>query len=170
MGRLLLLIGLLVVISGFGSSSIAAPATAPKPQVVMTKDEAKFVELVNKERAKQGLSQLTIEPELIPIARAHSKEMADKKYFSHNSPTPGIKTALDRYLVATKRKPSWILVGENLFYCSIVDVDRGHTALMNSKGHRENILEGRYESIGVGAFISKSGKFYITQMFMAKVD
>jgi len=96
--------------------------------------------------------------------------MADKDYFSHTSPTTTLKTPLDRYLAEEKKRPSWALVGENLFYCSIVDVERGHDAFMNSEGHRENILEKRYERIGVGVYIDRRGHFYATQMFLAKTD
>jgi uncharacterized protein YkwD len=149
------------------------PAAGGTPQenakVAMTPEETRFVDLVNTERAKQGLSKLSVDPLLIKVARGHSKEMSDKKYFSHNSPTPGLATALDRYLAAVKARPAWALVGENLYYCSRVDVSGGHTALMNSPLHRKNILEPRYKSIGVGACINSKGEFYITQMFLTRV-
>jgi uncharacterized protein YkwD len=77
---------------------------------------------------------------------------------------------MDRYLAGAKRRPSWALIGENLFYCSIVDVERGHVALMNSPGHRANILEGRFERIGVGAYTDTDGEFYVTEMFLSKAD
>jgi uncharacterized protein YkwD len=135
----------------------------------MTVEEARFVDLVNAERAKQGLSKLTVDPLLITVARGHSKEMSDKQYFSHTSPTPGLATALDRFLAEVKERPSWALVGENLYYCSRVDVEGGHTALMNSPLHKKNILEPRYKSIGVGSFINSKGEFYITQMFLTQI-
>lgn len=154
------------------SLAYAAPAkqAASSDSASMTQEELKFVDLVNKERAGRGLSQLVIDPLLVQVARGHSREMADKNYFSHTSPTAGIKTPLDRYLALEKHRPTWALVGENLYYCSIVDVDRGHVALMNSEGHRANILEGKFERIGVGAFIDRKGQFYVTETFLAKTE
>gem|GEM_PF-935399 len=137
--------------------------------LIMSKEELQFVALVNKERAARGLNQLTIDPTLVKVARAHSKEMGDKGYFSHTSPTAGQTSPLDRYLAMAPR-PSWALIGENLFYCSIVTVERGHNALMNSEGHRANILEPRYENIGVGEYRAPNGRYYVTQMFLVKTD
>lgn len=154
--------------------------TAPAPQrkVTVTVDEAprpteeeiRFVEMVNRERARRGLSQLSIDPLLIAVAREHSAEMRDKNYFNHTSPTPGIKTPLDRYLKATSRRPPYACVGENLFYCSVTDVDRGHVAFMNSPTHRENVLFPRFEKIGVGIVKNEKGEFWVTQMYLTNRD
>ena len=161
----------LFVITQFCLASAAAVAqSASADSISITQEELRFVDLVNKERAGRGLSQLVIDTTLVQVARGHSREMGEKNYFSHTSPTPGIKTPLDRYLALEKHRPSWALVGENLYYCSIVDVDRGHEALMNSKGHRDNILEPKYERIGVGAFVDRKGQFYVTETFLAKTD
>ena len=165
-----ILIALFVVIQCCLAYAAPAQKPASADNIVMTQEEFRFVDLVNKERASRGLSQLVIDPMLVQVARGHSEEMAEKNYFSHASPTPAIKTPLDRYLAVEKHRPSWALVGENLFYCSLVDVDRGHMALMNSKGHRDNILESRFERIGVGAFIDHKGQFYVTESFLAKTD
>lgn len=170
MTKISLFLGLLMTVSNFTSTTVTNRPPAGNDSVVMTQEEIRFVELVNKERASRGLQQLTIDPILVQVARAHSEEMAVKHYFSHTSPTPGLKTAMDRYLAALKRRPTWALVGENLFYCSIVDVSRGHQALMDSEGHRANILEPRFTAIGVGSYVTESGEFYVTQMFLAKTD
>ena len=172
MKRFAALAVLFLLLSTFAYAE-TVPASGEIPQestaVTMTPEEARFVEMVNAERAKEGLSRLSVDPLLIKVARGHSKEMSDMKYFSHNSPTPGLSTALDRYLAEVKERPSWALVGENLYYCSRVDVEGGHKALMNSTLHRKNILEPRYKSIGVGACINSKGEFYITQMFLTRV-
>ena len=159
-----------MTVSNFTSTTVTTRPPTGYDGVVMTQEEIRFVELVNKERAARGLQQLTIDPMLIEVARKHSEEMGVKNYFDHKSPTPGMKTAMDRYLAERGSRPSWALVGENLFYCSIVDVPRGHTALMDSEGHRANILEPRFASIGVGAYVTESGEFYVTQMFLAKTE
>lgn len=168
--RLSLILSLVMVFSSFALAASTAQSSRESSGLAITQEELTFVKLLNKERATRGLSQLTVDSMLIEVARAHSREMAEKNYFAHNSPTPGMKTALDRYLAAVKQRPSWALVGENLFYCSIVDVTRGHVALMNSEGHRANILEGRFDRVGIGAYTDSKGQFFVTQMFLAKTN
>ncbi len=134
-----------------------------------TPEEIRSVELVNRERKKLGLPLLTIDPTLIAVAREHSKEMMEKKYFSHQSPTPGLKTPMDRFLKVVP-KPEYACVGENLFYCTVVDVQRGHQAFMNSPTHRDNVVFPRYEKIGVGIIKNEKGEFWITQMYLTTTD
>lgn len=168
--KLSLFFSLLMTVNNFNSTAVTVRQPVMPSSIVMTQEEVKFVELTNIERASRGLSQLEIDSELVEIARKHSREMSDKRYFAHESPIPSLKTPLDRYLAGISQRPSWALVGENLFYCSIVDVQRGHAALMNSEGHRENILEGKFERLGVGAYTNSRGEFYVTEMFLAKTD
>lgn len=165
-------------------SAPAAPETTPapvKPSPVQTapesaaetretEEEQRFVELLNQERVRRGLRPLTVDPVLIRVAREHSAEMRDKSYFNHTSPTSGIETPMARYLRACSARPEYACVGENLFYCSIVDVQRGHNAFMNSPTHRENVLFPRYERIGVGIIKNDRGEFWVTQMFITNRD
>lgn len=146
-------------------SSIQQPS-----DVQLTEEEQRFIDLTNSERLLRGLNALKMDTQLVEVAREHSKEMADKNYFDHVSPTPGLRTAVDRYLAVVKQRPTWALVGENLFYCSIVDVNRGHTCLMESKSHRDNILNPRFERMGVGVYKSPDGQFWVTEMFLSVVD
>jgi len=132
----------------------------------MTSDEQRFLELVNQERAQRHLRELTVNPTLIQVARGHSREMADKDYFDHESPTAGYRTPMDRYLKAMPKRPAYACVGENLYYCSVVDIERGHQALMNSPGHRANILFPRFRQAGIGIYKSSRGEFWVTEMFL----
>jgi uncharacterized protein YkwD len=132
----------------------------------VTADENRFLELINRERSSRGLTELKMDPTLVAVAREHSREMCDKDYFDHRSPTPGKRTPMERYLGALPKRPRYACVGENLFYCSVVDVERGHKALMNSPGHRANILFPRFRAGGVGIYTSETGEFWVTQMFL----
>ena len=135
--------------------------------------EEAFVALVNSARAQNGLGTLSLDPMLTETARAHSEEMSTADYFDHHSPTPGMASPMDRYLSASKQlglaQPEYLLVGENIFYCSvcsdIYNVDYAHRALMASPGHRANILESRFSKIGVGVYRSSKGEFWVTEMF-----
>lgn len=136
-----------------------------------TDEERRFVELTNRERLRRGMSELRIDPLLIAVAREHSAEMRDRDYFSHHSPSASLRTPMDRYLHAVAAaRPPYACVGENLFYCTISDVERGHRAFMNSPKHRENVLYPRFEKIGVGIVKDREGKFWVTQMFLTTTD
>ena len=150
--------------------------TAPvdPAEVRETDEEQQFVDLVNKERAKRGLSHLTVDPALIVTARLHSAEMRDKAYFNHESPTSSLKTPMDRYLkvvgTAAQDPKFYACVGENLFWSTVTDVLRGHQAFMNSPTHRENVLFPRFEKIGVGIVKKDNGEFWVTQMYVTNTD
>jgi uncharacterized protein YkwD len=142
----------------------AQPETSAGPQ--HTPQEQRFLELTNRERVNRGLRPLTVDPLLITVARQHSREMMEKNYFDHVSPTPGYKTPMDRYLKALGTRPKYATVGENLYYCSVVDVERGHQAFMNSPSHRENVLFPRFEKMGVGIHKNARGEFWVTEMYL----
>src|SRR5438045_9292766 len=76
-----------------------------------TPEEMRFVELTNRERAARHLRQLTVDPLLVIVARRHSQEMMEKNYFDHQSPTPGIRTPMDRYLKGLGHRPEYAVVG-----------------------------------------------------------
>lgn len=142
-----------------------APSKLLSSPNTLSADEQAFVRLVNQEREQRHLSQLTIDPVLVAAARQHSYEMSNLHYFDHFSPVRGMRTPLDRYGVALGNHHFTCTVGENLFYSSIRDIALGHRSLMNSPGHRANILAGDYRAIGVGVYLAPNGEYYVTQMF-----
>ena len=156
-----------VVSMSYGAVATAAPHEATDESV---RTEQRLIDLVNSERRAKGLTALALNPLLVQVARDHSREMWEKGYFDHFSPTPELRTPMDRYIKALGRTPTWAFLGENLFYCSIVDVDRGHRLLMQSPKHRENITNDRFREIGVGVFVSPDGQFYVTQLFLGQTN
>ncbi|RYX85727.1 hypothetical protein EON83_05155 [bacterium] len=136
----------------------------------LTKLEAFMIDVVNDERAKQGLSRLQPDSQLAEVARAHSAEMRDKKYFAHESPTLSIKMPLDRYVAGFGTTPR--IVAENIYhvwgsrsFLTQSDTREAHTSLMNSPGHRANLLNRDVTRIGIGFCTDKTGNLWITQMF-----
>jgi len=105
--------------------------------------EKKMLELVNAERAKVGAPQLEWEEGLVQVGRKHSEDMFERGYFSHYSPEG--KDVGDR-LDASGINYSY--AGENLALAP--NVDRAHTGLMNSEGHKRNILDPAFGKIGIG--------------------
>lgn len=106
-------------------------------------DEQAMIDLVNKERVARGIKPLVFNLKLRNIARAHSEDMFIRGYFSHYSPE-GF-TVADR---AIKEGVDFLAIGENLAYAP--DVELAHKGLMNSEGHRANILSSDFGKIGVG--------------------
>lgn len=133
-------------------------------------EERRFLEMANEEREERGLSRLEWDPLLSKIARKHSAEMRDKRYFNHRSPTRGAEMPLDRYLRAAGSRPRYACVGENLFFCVSGNVLRGHRAFMDSAGHRENLLFARYEKMGIGIVRGPKGEWWVTEMFLGTRD
>ncbi len=116
-----------------------------------------MIQLVNQERQKAGVSPLTIDPELSRVARIKSQDMKDNGYFSHTSPTYGSPFDMMKSFGITYRT-----AGENIALNS--SVEGAHTSLMNSEGHRENIMNSSFTHIGIGIV---DGRYY-TQMFIGK--
>ncbi len=120
--------------------------------------EQEMLKLVNGERTSRGLPALELDPRLVPIARQHSEEMFRLKYFGHQSPVSG--SPFDRLAAA---KISYSRAGENLAYAQSVAV--AHRGLMDSQGHRENILRPEFTRIGIGVISAGSYGRMFTQLF-----
>ena len=157
--------------SNFSASTLPKdPPVAAYSAPTMTAVEQRFADLANAERWQRDLNVLTPNPLLVQVAREHSREMCAKSYFDHISPTSGSRTPMDRYLKGLGRTPTYACLGENLFFCTVVDADRGHKCLMESAKHKENILNPHFEEMGVGVYVDQSGRFWVTQLFLAQVD
>jgi uncharacterized YkwD family protein len=121
--------------------------------------EREVVRLVNVEREKQGLKPLELDSKLSSIARKKSQDMKDKNYFSHQSPTYGSPfDMLKQFGVSYQTAGENIAAGQR----SAQEVVDGW---MNSKGHRENILNSSFTRIGVGYVSGGSYGSYWTQLF-----
>ncbi len=112
--------------------------------------EMKMLELVNEERLKNGLKPLKNDPELSGVARAHSRDMFARGYFAHE--TPDGKSPFDRMREANVE---YTKAGENLALAQTLEI--AHTNLMNSPGHRANILHPSFGRLGIGIV---DGGFY----------
>lgn len=120
--------------------------------------EDKMVDLVNKERVQRGLMALAFDANLRDVGRGHSTDMFSRGYFSHYSPEG--KTVADR---AQARGINFNVIGENLAYAPTLELS--HNGLMNSPGHRANILSPDYNKIGIGIMDGGIYGLMITQVF-----
>lgn len=114
-------------------------------QAETTQAEA-VLKLVNAERAKAGLQPLTLSDKLTNIAYKKAKDMADKNYFSHQSPTYG-----SPFDMLKQFGVSYSYAGENIA-AGQKSAEEVMNSWMNSSGHRANILNKNYTQIGVGFY------------------
>lgn len=129
-------------------------------------DEREIFDLINQERRKKGLSELSWDASLSRLARAYSEKMAREKFFSHYDSNG---EAVDDRARAMRIK-SWSKIGENLFYCEGYDNPNlmAVRGWMKSPTHRDNILDPAYNISGIGIAASESGRIYITQVFIER--
>jgi len=125
----------------------------PRPEL-----EAAMLELINRERAANNLEPLEADPEMREVARLHSADMFARSYFSHN--TPEGKTPFDRM---RDRNVRYRTAGENLALAPTLQI--AHTGLMNSPGHRANILQPRFGRVGIGILDGGRRGLMVTQNF-----
>lgn len=122
-----------------GQAEHTAPSTAN--QVV-----ARVLELTNQERRKHGLQPLTLNSRLTAAAQAYSKEMALHDHGGHVG-EDGSRVG-DR---VTRTGYRWSAVGENVAYGQTAP-EQVMFAWMHSDGHRKNILNPKYQEIGIGYY------------------
>lgn len=130
----------------------------PAESEITSQAEA-VLKLVNAERAKQGLQPLTLSTKLTNIATLKSKDMAENNYFDHTSKTYGTPfqmlqdfgvhySAAGENIAAGQRTPEEVM-----------------NAWLNSSGHRANILNKNFDTIGIGYYQGGTYGVYWTQLF-----
>jgi len=120
----------------------SCPPRKPKPKSVGCPQEMEVIRLVNIERTKRGLCPLKPCPKLMSVAESWSNTQASRNRMYHSRYGYGENVAVGY------STPQAVM-----------------TAWMNSRGHRANILSGRYKEIGVGLVYGRGGRAYWTQEF-----
>jgi uncharacterized membrane protein required for colicin V production len=126
---------------------------APDPEA-----EAAMLHLVNVERRRRGLEPLRPDERLRQAARRHSRDMLARGYFSHHSPDG--QGPFDRLQAAGVH---YVNAGENLAFAP--DVQTAHAGLMESPGHRANILRPTFGRVGIGALRAAPYGVMLSQEF-----
>lgn len=139
------------------------PETPTEPQKPTTPGQpensyaAQVIELVNKERAKEGLHPLVYDAALERAALVRAKEIQTN--FSHTRPDgSSFSSAVREENVAYRR------VGENIAWGQR-SPEEVVSAWMNSPSHRENIMRENFGRIGVGYLTNAKGVSYWVQLF-----
>lgn len=144
-----------------GSSTNSGSNSGSTINSTLTADEQEVFNLINQQRANNGLSALKVDAEVQRVAKIKARDMVDSSYFSHNSPTYG-----SPFDMLNSFKVSYKTAGENIAGNS--SNSAAVNAWMNSAGHKANILNSSYNYTGIGVVSSSTyGKIYV-QMFVGK--
>lgn len=185
-----LVVGLITLGSCFGppfgrETHIPPPKT--RPQINIPDLEKQIHALINKERRHNGLSPLEWDGVLAGIARKHSRDMAERKYFAHTSPEghdfsyrykqAGYACAVPvgkviytgaENILQTNLYDSVTTVNGRAYYNWSSQEKIAETTVeiwMKSPAHRENILAPFFRREGLGLVVASDGKVTITQNF-----
>lgn len=135
------------------TTTSAAPVTTTTAATVTgtfsASAESEFISKINGLRSSVGVAGLAANAELNNYARWWAKQMADSGNFSHSD----IGSLLD----------PWSVVGENIGYGpSVTSV---FNALVASTGHYNNMVDARFTSVGVGAYVDSTGRIWTAHVF-----
>ena len=139
---------------------LVAADTAKDPKKVDLSDvEQAILDATNKEREKEKLPPLKPNKTLCDVARAHSANMAQQGKMEHEldgkNPADRVKAAGYVY----------IHMAENIAVSDGEKPEGIVKAWMDSKEHKENILNEKYTEIGIGIGRNDKGETYYTQEF-----
>ncbi len=128
--------------------------------------EQKAFQLINEKRCEQGLKPLEWNEIIAKIARLHSQNMANYKFFSH--------TGLDGSMVSDRADKSglnkWRAIGENIAYNRGYEqpIEFAVERWMQSPSHKRNLLDEQWRESAVGIFVTPEGTYYFTQVFLLR--
>ena len=115
--------------------------------------------LVNAARRDAGLSELELDADLCAAAQARAQEIAQS--FSHTRPDgSSCFTILEEFGISYRAAGENIAMGQRT-------PEEVMDGWMNSSGHRANILNGTFTSIGVGYYVDGAGAAHWVQIFQA---
>jgi uncharacterized protein YkwD len=160
---------LLIALLGFDRQPLTIEATAhsiSQSDSRIGKEEQEILNLINQQRSKYGLDDLEWDAKLAELAADYSEKMARERFFSHYDKNG--ESVADR--AAKAKITRWSKIGENLFTCQgyAKFTKLAVKSWLESSEHRRNMLDEDYTQTGIGIAKAKSGKIYITQVFIQR--
>jgi uncharacterized protein YkwD len=126
--------------------------------------EADLFDEVNAVRSRHHLTPLRRAAELDAIARSHSRDMARRNYFSHE--TPEGSNPLDR--IQSGGVVGFTLAAENLGKTDRDDPNREIVFhWLRSPDHRRNLLAPPWNGTGIGIARARDGSLVYTQLYVS---
>lgn len=133
-------------------------------EILRRETEEGIFQVINQAREERGFSLLRQDPRLQQVARRHSQDMADRRFFAHFNPDG--RDVVER--LQTANITDFTTAGENIFSKKKVE-DPAPIVVrewLSSPGHRKNVLNPRYTVGGVGIARGERGELYVTQVFL----
>lgn len=140
--------------SFFGDAAPGEPARPLPPQADKT---AALLAMLNEARGSEGSPPLERDPTLDDIAARHAQAMRQLKRIAHDA---GDGDHRSRIAAA---ELSVLATGENVAHA--LDVTRAHRALWASPSHRENLLQPRFDRVGIGVALDPDGSIWVCEVF-----
>jgi uncharacterized protein YkwD len=145
-------LGIMIVVQ-----TLALMGAAQPPAVPTLSPEQQIFKLINMERENAGLQALQWDRNVAQAALAHARQLADHAELAHRFDG---EPELDQRVGATGVR--FNAVAENVAVANTAE--EAHLALMNSPGHRANILNPAYNAGGI-AVVQRNKSLYVTEDF-----
>lgn len=162
-------VGLIALLSSRGGSTdvpssnttTVTPAKTSASTASAAAAEKTAFDLLNADRAKNGLQPLKLNSQLTALGGDYAQDMINRNFFDHTNPEG--QTPFDRM---QKAGISYVTAGENIAINK--DVNAAEVAFMNSAGHKANILNTTYTEVGIGVRYDAQGSAHVVQEFIGK--
>lgn len=149
---------------------LVCSATSPRPAagwdagIPDAPSETLLTALTNESRTDEGLGGLSLDRDLVVVARWRSADMAERGYFGHDIPPRGTTV----FNELSERGYCYVVAGENIGWLSGPDggaEERIHAMFLDSPRHRALILGAAWDAIGIGSYKGADGRHYWTVLF-----
>ena len=140
-------------------SVLPSAAGAPVAGVYSRQKASELVWYMNQARIEAGLPAMEFDGTLAEVAGVRADDLAERDYFSHYGPDGS-----SAFSELSARAVGYALTGENLARNNYPDSESlkvAFEALMNSEGHRANILEPRFTKVGVSVLLDGDLWIYV---------
>lgn len=145
--------------------AVEAPCASGASLEPPTTQEQELAALVNQERIKAGRQPLRLDARLSCLARQYAQDMAARNFFSHYDPEGN--SPFDRL---HKKNITYRAAAENLFKGwrdpEEESMKIAHSFLMQSPGHRRNILDSDFTFMGIGVVRTPEEWTYVVELFL----
>jgi len=135
----------------------AAPGEPAEPLPASADKTAALLAMLNQARATEQSPALQRDPTLDGIAERHAQAMRQLKRIAHDAGDGDHR----RRVEATQL--SVLATGENVAHA--LNVARAHRALWASPSHRENLLQPRFDRVGIGVALDADGSIWVCEVF-----
>jgi uncharacterized protein YkwD len=126
-------------------------------------EELKMIDILNRARLEKNLQPLTIDPDLVRVARYHAMDMAKENYFSHESQNK-VKNKLTKSVETFERIKLFYPTGGNSenIHAGSADAEGAYEAWFNSPGHYDNLFSETSQKVGIGFMydVNSENKYY----------